>query len=259
MDGGRLLALPAASSSSRWHKITNLRLKNKEIWPSAGRPAARVENYVTPQTFFSALRTINRTEPRLYGCMRANDLTSDAELIRAWQQGDPSAFDRLLLRYQTPLFTYLLRLVQERSDAEDLFQETFLRVIRALPGYQERARFGSWLFGIAHRLAIDHHRKERYRRVTRPFNESGAEGLPPSGVTPGSAQERLEMEELDGRITAALRDMPVSCREVFLLRQHGELTFREIADLLDRPLNTVLGQMRQALLHLRQTIGKEYV
>ncbi|HOT95502.1 MAG TPA: sigma-70 family RNA polymerase sigma factor [bacterium] len=102
--------------------------------------------------------------------MRATDLTSDADLIRAWQQGDADAFDQLLQRYQRPLFAYLLRLVQERNAAQDLFQETFLRVIRALPGYQERARFGSWIFGIAHHLAIDHHRKSKWSRQARRFS-----------------------------------------------------------------------------------------
>ncbi len=190
--------------------------------------------------------------------MRTADPTSDADLIRAWQQGDASAFDRLLQRYQGPLFAYLLRLVQERHAAEDLFQETFLRVIQALPGYQERARFGSWIFGIAHHLAIDHHRKNGSRQISR-LGEAGLEELPNGPGEDESIEEQLEKRELQERIAATLGSMPLASREVFLLRQHSELTFREIAGIVDRPLNTVLGQMRRAILFLRHQIGKEYV
>ncbi len=192
--------------------------------------------------------------------MKANDRTSDAELIQAYQEGSPYAFNRLLQRYQTPLFTYLLRWVRNRTIAEDLFQETFLRVIRALPSYRDQDKFGSWLFGIAHRLCIDHFRRQQAGRgILQPSatDDGWQGGADPTDGTP-SPQEVVERHEFSILLDLALEDMPAPAREVFLLRQHSELPFREIAALLDRPLNTVLGQMRQAVEYLRQTMEKHY-
>jgi len=192
--------------------------------------------------------------------MKATDRTSDAELIQAYQEGSPYAFNRLLQRYQTPLFTYLLRWLRDRATAEDLFQETFLRVIRALPDYREQDKFGSWLFGIAHRLCIDHFRRQQAgRAIMQPAavdNEWQGSAGPADGAP--SPQEVVERQEFSLLLDSALEDMPAPAREVFLLRQHSELPFREIAALLERPLNTVLGQMRQAVEYLRQTMEKHY-
>ncbi len=88
----------------------------------------------------------------------------DAELIRAYQNGETEAFAALVRKYERPLFTFLLRLVGNRHSAEDLFQDTFLRVLRALPQYQEEGRFSGWLFGIANNLAVDLLRRTRVRR-----------------------------------------------------------------------------------------------
>ncbi|HPI74657.1 MAG TPA: sigma-70 family RNA polymerase sigma factor [bacterium] len=181
-------------------------------------------------------------------------------MIQAYQEGSPYAFNRLLQRYQTPLFTYLLRWVRDRAIAEDLFQETFLRVIRALPDYREQDKFGSWLFGIAHRLCLDHFRRQKAcRGIWQPASaDEGQQGVPePADRTP-SPQEIAERHEFSLLLDLALEKMPAPAREVFLLRQHSDLPFREIAALLERPLNTVLGQMRQAVEHLRQTMEKHY-
>ncbi|NLP11493.1 sigma-70 family RNA polymerase sigma factor, partial [bacterium] len=156
--------------------------------------------------------------------------------------------------------TYLLRWVRDRAIAEDIFQETFLRVIQALPDYCEQDKFGSWLFGIAHRLCIDHFRRQKAGRgIMQPYStDDGRQRIPdPADETP-SPQERLERQEFSRLLDLALEDMPAPAREVFLLRQHSDLPFREIAVLLDRPLNTVLGQMRQAVEYLRQAMGKQY-
>jgi RNA polymerase sigma-70 factor, ECF subfamily len=191
--------------------------------------------------------------------MKADEQISDAALIKAWQSGDSGAFDRLLRRYQAPLFAYLYRRTGDRATAEDLFQETFMRVIRALPGYQERARFASWLFGIAWRLVIDHHRHKTGSHTNNSAVDIELVACPEDEAGSWSPHARVESEEFSRLIDDAMGKMPDECREIFLLRQHGELTFREIAALVDRPLNTVLGQMRRALLYLRQKIGKQYV
>lgn len=188
--------------------------------------------------------------------MKANEQTSDADLIRAYQDGRPAAFDRLLERYQAPLFTFILRWVGDRPTAQDLFQETFLRIIRGLPNYREQGKFSGWLFGIAHRLCIDHHRRVKSaEQVFEPsrFDDNGFIDQTPSPL------DELEKSELAGIIDAAMLQMPAAMKEVFLLRRHSDLSFREIAALLQRPLNTVLGQERQAILYLYEQVGKQYV
>jgi RNA polymerase sigma-70 factor (ECF subfamily) len=193
--------------------------------------------------------------------MKARDENSDAELIRAYQAGRPQAFDQLLQRYQSPLFAYLLRWAEERPVAEDLFQETFVRVIRALPHYHEQERFGSWLFGIAHRLCIDHARKRQTSRTyfSEPAAEAGRAGDSGYADQEPTPHDLLEQKEVSALIALAVQEMPTDLKEVFLLRQHSGMPFREIAALLERPLNTVLGRMRLAVLYLREYMEKHYV
>jgi len=86
---------------------------------------------------------------------------TDAQLLNRFRNGDNSAFDHIVDRYQKPLFTYLIRLVGDHQVAEDIFQDIFLKVLRVLNDYQEKSKFGNWLFGIAHHLAIDFLRREK--------------------------------------------------------------------------------------------------
>jgi len=89
---------------------------------------------------------------------------SDIDLVKQYQQGEPTAFDVLVRRYQRPLFTFLLRLTGSRERAEDLFQETFIKVLEGLPKYREKGKFGSWLFKVAYRLSVDAWRRDGFWR-----------------------------------------------------------------------------------------------
>jgi RNA polymerase sigma-70 factor (ECF subfamily) len=175
----------------------------------------------------------------------------DAELIRAYQNGEVEAFETLVQKYQRPLFTFLLRLVGNRQSAEDLFQDTFLRVLRALPKYQEEGRFSGWLFGIANNLAVDLRRRKRVQR--RYFLDDEA-ALTAAIDCHNAVDAEVESAEVMRLIEAALQQLPEKQRQVFLLRQHGELSFKEIAELLGEPLNTVLSHMHYAVTKLRQQL-----
>ncbi|MBE7557518.1 sigma-70 family RNA polymerase sigma factor [bacterium] len=188
---------------------------------------------------------------------------TDDELIAAFQAGRPQAFDRLLDRYQGPLFSYLLRMTGRRESAEDLFQETFLRVLRGLPGYEHRGQFKPWLYRLATNLCIDFFRREGRRPAVSLQREDG-EGEPASllGVlpAPGSRPDRAALEaQFLSALDAAVARLPEMQRQVFLLRTVSELSFREIADLLDCPLGTALGRMHDALGKLRQWLGDEWL
>lgn len=186
---------------------------------------------------------------------------TDAQLLNRFRNGDKSAFDLIVDRYQKPLFTYLIRFVGDHQVAEDMFQDTFLKVLRGLNDYQEKSKFGNWLFGIAHHLAIDFLRREKRHQKIFSNNEGDQdsdnyfENIAESNILP---DRNIEQKELKRILNDAINKLSEEQKEVFLLREHSDLTFKEIAELLNRPLNTVLAQMRYALLNLRKSLTKEY-
>jgi len=182
---------------------------------------------------------------------------SDEELLAAFQQGDAAAFERLLRRHRGPLFTFLLRMLGDRERAEDLAQETFLRVVKGAAAWRERARFKSWLYAIARNLCFDHARRERFRRAESldGAGESGeedgralSEQVPSPDAGPDRAAASAELKPL---LVRALLALPDEQREVFILREQAGLAFKEIAELVGVNENTVKSRMRYALEGLR--------
>src|SRR3982074_1792136 len=114
----------------------------------------------------------------------AQDRT-DEELLAAYQQGDPRSFEDLLRRHRAPLFTFLLRMLGDRERAEDLAQETFLRIVKGAQAWEHRARFQTWLFTIARNLCVDAARRERFRRAESLAAQDGEEGGPLGDAGPG--------------------------------------------------------------------------
>src|SRR2546430_16163066 len=107
----------------------------------------------------------------------AQELT-DEELLAAYQQGDPGAFEALLRRHRAPLFTFLLRMLGDRQRAEDLAQATFLRIVKGAPAWERRARFQTWLYTVARNLCIDQARRAPFRPADR-LAGGGPAGPPP--------------------------------------------------------------------------------
>lgn len=175
----------------------------------------------------------------------------DAELVRRFQQGDSAAFEALVRRYQRDLFTFLVRFAGNREIAEDLFQETFVKVLQALPAYREQGRFGPWLFGIANRVAVDAWRRERARRRRVVQDPMAVDLAADPSLLPDRAVEQAQLVRQVERVLASL---PEKQRRVFLLRQHGALSFKEIAGVTGEPLNTVLSHMHYAIARLRRLL-----
>jgi RNA polymerase sigma-70 factor (ECF subfamily) len=170
-----------------------------------------------------------------------------------FQAGDPRAFEALMRRHRTPVFSFLLRLTGDRARAEDLLQETFLKVVKAAAGWEERARFSTWLYTISRNLAVDESRRAAFRRTETLDASSGAD--PPvreQAAADDAAPDRAaDAALLRPRLEAALAALPEEQREVFLLREHAGLPFREIAVVTGVPENTVKSRMRYALEGLR--------
>lgn len=197
------------------------------------------------------LNTIINPLNRLLDCMDNRRHKSDARLVRAYLAGDTGAFEKLYHRYERPLFAFLLRFVRGRENAEDLFQQTWMKVIGGLKNYEERGAFSSWLFGIAHHCCVDHARKASRSTKDDLKSGQGLDCLP--GEASGPDEQMIQREELQ-RLYRAIDRLPGEQKEVLLMRLNGEIPFREIAEIMQCPLNTVLGRMHYAVQALKKMI-----
>ncbi|GIV59498.1 sigma-70 family RNA polymerase sigma factor [Rhodocaloribacter litoris] len=181
----------------------------------------------------------------------------DEQLVEAYlERGDQHAFRALVERHQERVYSYLRGMVRDPDVADDLFQETFLRVIAALQNrrgsYTQQGRWLGWVMRIARNAALDHLRSRKKWQDVAPGGEDGAsfwERLPDEAPV---ADELLHRREQGDFLAACIDRLPPEQREVLLLRHHAELTFREIAELTGCSINTALGRMRYALLNLRK-------
>jgi len=173
---------------------------------------------------------------------------TDEALMQAYCQGETKAFDELLSRYRTPLFSTLCRLVGDRTLAEDLFQETFLRVIRNAGRFDPRRNFSGWLYQIARNLGVDALRQRGVRQEQALADEAPAPGPDPERAL-ASAEQGLA-------IAKGLQLLSLEQREVFVLREFSGLSFKEIAEITGSPLNTVLGRMHLAVKKLRAGLAE---
>ncbi len=174
-------------------------------------------------------------------------METDERLMLRFQGGDVRAFEELVRRHRTPLFSFLLRLTGDRGRAEDLCQETFLRVVRAAAGWEKRAAFRSWLYAVARNQAVDAARRQALRR-TEPLDDPARAAEPSDDPAPDRGAEAALLRP---KLEAALAALPLEQREVFLLREHAGLRFHEIAEATGVPENTVKSRMRYALEALR--------
>lgn len=180
----------------------------------------------------------------------------DMELIIAYRNGSADAFDILYERYRRQLYAYLNKLLPgHQAQADDMFQQTWIRAIAKLDRYQEREMFLAWLFRIAHNLTVDHFRSSR-RRNEEMLGETDAETAKVVEAAAGHAASpsgELDRRELADAIDKAVEGLPPDQREVFLLRQE-DIAFREIAEIQNCSVNTCLARMRYAVMNLRSVL-----
>ncbi|RJP70834.1 MAG: sigma-70 family RNA polymerase sigma factor [Ignavibacteriales bacterium] len=175
----------------------------------------------------------------------------ETDLIDACLKGNMNSFSFLVKSYKKPLFTYLFRLCGNKDYAEDMLQETLLKVWQNLKKYNEQNKFSSWLFSIAHNVAVDTLRKRKVRNNIIYMDEIHE---PDNNLNPFTI---LIAKESGAKISNAINKLPEKQKQVFLLRQHGEMTFKEIAELLKEPINTVLGHMHYAVDKLRKELTEK--
>ena len=177
--------------------------------------------------------------------------------VAGLRRGNPEALAALLERYQNRLYRYLLRMVREPATAEDLFQQTWLRVAQNIRRYDAGRSFEAWLFSVARNLAIDHLRRIRPQSLDEPTysGETAAERLP--AAAPGALQLVLERERAEW-VTAAMDELPTTYREVLTLRFEEEMKLEEIAEVMGTPLSTVKSRLRRGLEDLRVMLETKF-
>lgn len=198
-----------------------------------------------------------QTAVRLKARYPRMDESDEALVVAYLEEDDQDAFRTLVERHQERVFGYLMGMVRDRDVANDLFQETFLRVIRAMRSergsYERQGRWIGWVMRIARNSALDHLRRRKKWRDVDDGEESYWERMADDGPT---ADERYLRTQETALLEECIEKLPAEQREVVLLRHETDLTFREIADLTEVSINTALGRMRYALINLRKMMSE---
>jgi len=188
---------------------------------------------------------------------RINEQT-DEQLVSSYLAGNNEAFDALLMRYESKVFTYIAYSVHDEELAQDLFQDCFMKIITKLQNgqYTESGKFASWVMRIAHNLIIDHHRHNAGTTLLSN-DETDGELLNNAAIANDSnrEQELIDQQTYDD-VKQLIAMLPESQREVVRLRFYGELSFKEIAEQTGVSINTALGRMRYALINMRRMAEK---
>ena len=181
---------------------------------------------------------------------------ADEDLMVQYQQGEVRAFEILLGRHRKSVYNFILRFVGDKETAEDLLQETFMRVIKGADAYKRQAKFTTWLYTIARNLCVDQSRRAKHRKaqsLDAPMSNSADSGtlLDVVPSTEIASDRQAVNKELQARLHEALARLSEEQREVFLMREFLDLPFKQIADIVGVPENTVKSRMRYALEKLR--------
>ena len=178
------------------------------------------------------------------------DVNEDLELIELWQKNDPRGFSGLYSKYKSRVFGFLLRMTSDRDIAEDLLQDTFFAAMRNSGQFDRNRNFLSWIFGIAHKRTIDYfrHLKVENEHIDDTDGSVGREFV--------SADTKLSNTQTMLLIQEAVKTLDPMQREVFLLRELGDVPFKEIAEIMNCPINTALGRMRLALKNIRNELKR---
>lgn len=180
---------------------------------------------------------------------------SDNELVQSYINGDFPSLEILINRYKDKVFTYIMITVKNHHLAEDIFQDTFIKVVRSLNmgKYTDNGKFVSWVMRIAHNLIIDHYRKEKNLNT---LSNDGTEIdlFNSSKFSDDNIEDLIINEQILSEVRVLVKELPDDQRQVVLMRHYLGLSFKEIADQTGVSINTALGRMRYALINLRKII-----
>ncbi|MEM1407338.1 MAG: sigma-70 family RNA polymerase sigma factor [Bacteroidota bacterium] len=179
---------------------------------------------------------------------------SDSQLVSLYKNGNEEAFEQLLTRHKSRVFTTIYLIVKDNYVAEDLLQETFVKVVRTIKEgrYNEEGKFLPWLMRIAHNMAIDYFRKEK--RYPTIIMEDGSHVFNTLEFSEDSVESKQVRQDTHAKLRELIQELPESQKEVLMMRHYMEMSFQEIAENTGVSINTALGRMRYALINLRKKI-----
>ena len=179
---------------------------------------------------------------------------TNEELALLYVGGDNKAFDELLERTQTKLFTYIMFVVRNHDLADDIFQETFVKAITKLQQgrYTDSGKFLFWLTRIAHNVIMDWYRQEKSEHIVEPTEDNDLSNLSGASVLDSYRENEIINEQVLKDVKHMMDNLPAPQREVVYMRFYQNLSFKEIAELTCVSINTSLGRMRYALINLRR-------
>lgn len=178
---------------------------------------------------------------------------TDEQLVVAYADGNNQAFDTLLARHQKRVFAYIFNIVKNREQADDLFQETFVKAITTIKQgrYTENGKFSAWLTRIAHNLIIDFYRSEKSAGVVST-DETDSSLLNRREYSEDTIEDLIIDQQISSDVRRIMESLPESQREVLEMRFYRNMSFKEIADATNVSINTALGRMRYAILNMRK-------
>ncbi|HOU01595.1 MAG TPA: sigma-70 family RNA polymerase sigma factor [Bacteroidales bacterium] len=189
-----------------------------------------------------------------------NKMIPDYELIQRFIKGDESCFEQLIHRHKNKVFAYISLYIRDQALAEDLFQDTFMKVIQSVKSgrYQDNGKFISWVMRIAHNLIIDHFR--RIKQMNTVSNDDYDSDLFNSRkLAESTVEDNMIRKQIQKDVRKMISQLPDDQREVVILRHYAGLSFKEIADMTDVSINTALGRMRYALINMRKIMEEKKI
>lgn len=182
---------------------------------------------------------------------------NDQVLVNQYLEGNQLSLEVLIKRHKQKIYTSIFLLVRDRALTEDMFQETFIKVINTLRSgqYNEEGKFVGWVIRIAHNLVIDHFRKEKRMPKIRETEEFNIFDV--LHAEEENAQEKIVKQQIHLEVRKLIEELPMEQKEVLIMRHYGDLSFQEIADITHVSINTALGRMRYALMNLRKLMEEK--
>lgn len=187
-----------------------------------------------------------------------NALVSDKELISNYLRGDESSLEKLIRRHQRKVYAYIMMIVKDDQLADDLFQDTFIKVINTVRSgsYKEEGKFIQWVMRIAHNLIIDHFRKEK-RIPVIDRKKDNFDIFERVRISDPSVEEMIITDQIHHDVRALIELLPEDQKQVLTMRHYYNMSFKDIAEATDVSINTALGRMRYALINLRKMIREK--
>lgn len=185
-------------------------------------------------------------------------LISDKELISSYLNGEESSLEKLIRRHKRKVYAYIIMIVKDDQLADDLFQDTFIKVINTirLGSYKEEGKFIQWVMRIAHNLIIDYFRKDK-RIPVIDNKKDDYDIFEKLRISDPSVEERMITEQIHQDIRSLIELLPPDQKQVLTMRHYYNMSFKDIAEATDVSINTALGRMRYALINLRKLIKEK--